>query len=56
MNILWVWVILGILLGLILMGTVEGDEMVNEEELDDGDLLDEEIFLFLLDEEEEELY
>jgi hypothetical protein len=56
MNILWVWVILGILLGLFLMGTVVGDEMVSEEELDDGDLLDEEIFLFLLDEEEEELY
>jgi hypothetical protein len=39
-----------------LMGTVKGDGIVDEEELDDGDLLDEEIFLFLLDEEEEELY
>ena len=38
------------------MGTVKGDEIMDEDELDDEDLLDDEIFLFLLEEEEEELY
>jgi hypothetical protein len=36
------------------MGTVKTGEVVEENELNDEDLLDEEIFLFLLDEEEEE--
>ncbi len=53
-DIMWVWVLLGILLGLVLMGTIKRDEIVAEGELpDEEELLDDEILLFLLDEEEE---
>jgi hypothetical protein len=55
-NTLWIWVFFGILIGLYLLTGMKEVDIIDEGFYDEGELLDDEIFLFLLEEEEEELY